>query len=144
MSRSEKIRERLGNKIIYWEEKRDKRIYFSIAKENIFKTVEFLFKELGLRFSTASGVDTPAGLEILYHFSDDKSGLVYSVRVLVEDKKHPEIDSITPLFSGAEWIEREMWELLGINFKGHPNLKRLLLAEDWPEANFPLRHKDES
>jgi len=144
MNRSEKIREKLGSKIISWEEKRDKRIYFSIAKEHIFKTVEFLFKELGLRFSIASGVDTPAGLEILYHFSDDKSGLVYSVRVMIEDKKHPEIDSVTPLFSGAEWIEREMWELLGIKFKGHPNLKRLLLAEDWPEGNYPLRHKDES
>ena len=41
----------------------------------------------------------------------------------------------------AEWIEREIWEMLGINFKGHPNLKRLLLAEDWPEDKYPLRNK---
>jgi NADH-quinone oxidoreductase subunit C len=39
----------------------------------------------------------------------------------------------------AEWIEREMWELLGIKFLGHPDLRHLLLSDDWPEDNFPLR-----
>jgi NADH-quinone oxidoreductase subunit C len=65
------------------------------------------------------------------------------VRIFVEDKDNPEVDSITPLFPGAEWIEREMWEMLGIKFKGHPNLKRLLLSDDWPEGKYPLRHKNE-
>ncbi|MDI6606200.1 MAG: NADH-quinone oxidoreductase subunit C, partial [Candidatus Omnitrophota bacterium] len=79
------------------------------------------------------------GLEILYHFSMDKSGVIYSARVLIEDKKSPKIDSIAPLFPGAEWIEREIWELLGINFIGHPNLTHLLLIDDWPEGKYPLR-----
>ncbi len=61
-------------------------------------------------------------------------------RVMLEDKKNPQIDSITPIIQGAEWIEREMWELLGINFVGHPNLVHLLLMDDWPEGKFPLRH----
>ena len=91
----------------------------------------------------ATAQDTPQGLEILYHFSFDQTGQVISVRVLITDKKNPQIDSIAVLFKGAEWIEQEMWELLGINFIGHPNLKRLLLAEEWPEGKFPLRHKDE-
>lgn len=137
----DKIKERLGSKIIEWKENSSKRIYFTIDKKDIFATVEFLFNELGLRFSTASGIDTPLGFEILYHFSFDKAGEFYSVRVLIEDKKHPQIDSIAPIFPGAEWIEREIWEMLGINFKGHPNLKRLLLAEDWPEGDYPLRQK---
>jgi NADH:ubiquinone oxidoreductase subunit C len=144
MNTAEKIKERLGNKILNWHEHSARRIYFSIAKEDIFETVKFLFKELGLRFSTASGVDTPQGLEILYHFSFDQTGEIYSIRVLIEDKKHPEIEAITPIFPGAEWSEREIWEMLGVNFKGHPNLKRLLLADDWPEGNYPLRRKDES
>ncbi len=143
MNATTKIKEKLGKLIISWQESSPRRIYFSVAQEDIFKTAQFLFKELGLRFSTASGVDTHLGLEILYHFSDDKTGVIYSVRVLITDKNNPQIDAITPIFPGAEWIEREMWELLGINFKGHPNLKRLLLAEDWPEGNYPLRHKDE-
>lgn len=134
------IKERLGRKILSWDQINSRRIYFSVKKEDIFETVKILFKDLGLRFAIASGMEVPDGLEILYHFSFDRTGEMFSVRVLIEDKKNPSIDAITPLFPGAEWIEREMWELLGINFKGHPNLKRLLLADDWPEGNYPLRH----
>jgi len=140
----DKIKEALGNKILEWQENSPKRVYFTLDKKDIFETVRFLFKDLGLRFSTASGIDTEKGFEILYHFSFDKAGEFYSVRVLIEDKKHPQIDSIAPIFPGAEWIEREIWEMLGINFTGHPNLKRLLLAEDWPEGDYPLRNKHES
>ncbi len=139
MEIKERIKERLDKKIIAWDQKSAKRIYFSLGKEDIFKAVEFLFKELGLRFATASGLQTPSGFEIIYHFSDDSTGIIYSVRVMLEDKKAPRIDSIAPLFPGAEWIEREMWEMLGINFTGHPNLKRLLLTDDWPEGEYPLR-----
>jgi NADH:ubiquinone oxidoreductase subunit C len=135
----ETIKEKLGKKILTWEEKSQRRIYFTVDKKDIFETAKLLFKELALRFSIASGMEVPDGFEILYHFSFDQTGEMYSVRVLIEDKKNPSVDAITPLFPGAEWIEREMWELLGINFKGHPNLKRLLLADDWPEGNYPLR-----
>ena len=144
MGIKERIKEKLADKITGWEEKSPRRIYFTVKKEDIVETVKTLFRDLGLRFSIASATDTPQALEILYHFSFDKTGEFYSARVLIEDKKHPAIDSIAPLFPGAEWIEREIWEMLGINFVGHPNLKRLLLADDWPEGNYPLRHKNES
>ncbi len=135
------IKERLGTKIIDWQEKSEKRIYFAVDKKDVFETVRFLFKDLGLRFSIATGIDAPEGLEILYHFSFDKTGEFYSLRVFIKDKKNPQIDSITPIFPGAEWIEREIWEMLGINFTGHPNLKRLLLDDSWPEGKYPLRQE---
>jgi NADH-quinone oxidoreductase subunit C len=139
MNTTERIKERLKEKILSWDEPFSRRIYFSVKAQDIFETVRFLFKEMGLRFAIASGMETPQGFEILYHFSDDKTGVIYSVRVSIEDKEHPRIDAITPLFPGAEWIEREMWEMLGIEFTGHPNLKRLLLSDDWPEGKYPLR-----
>ncbi|MEI6631006.1 MAG: NADH-quinone oxidoreductase subunit C [bacterium] len=135
----EKIKEGLGVRIVSWEEHSPRRIYITVKKEDIFEVSRFLFKELGLRFSTASGIDTPLAFEIIYHFSDDASGAVYSLRVMLSDKLHPEVDSLAPIFAGAEWVEREIWEMLGINFKNHPNLKRLLLAEDWPQGDYPLR-----
>jgi len=141
MDMRDRLKESLKEKITAWQEHSARRIYFSVDKKDIFKTIECLVKKLGLRFSTATGIDTPAGFELLYHFSFDKAGEFYSLRVLLEDKTHPEIDSIAPLFPGAEWIEREIWEMLGINFKNHPNLKKLLLADDWPEGNYPLRQK---
>jgi len=142
MDTREKIREQLGGGIVEWREHSGRRIYITIRKEDIFKAAGFLFKELGLRFSIASGTDTPQGLEIMYHFCDDQTGEIFSLKVVIEDKASPEIDSISPIFPGAEWIEREMWEMLGIKFTGHPNLKRLLLAEDWPESDYPLRRKN--
>jgi NADH:ubiquinone oxidoreductase subunit C len=138
----ESIKERLGDKILQWEEKNPRRVYIGLDKAHIFEAVKFIFRELGLRFSAASAADTPQGLEVLYHFSFDKTGEFYSLRVILEDKKHPQIDAITPIFPGAEWAEREIWEMFGIDFKGHPNLKRLLLADDWPENNYPLRKEE--
>jgi len=140
----DEIKNRLGDKIINWHEHSPRRIYISIKPQDLKEIVRLLFRELKLRFATASGQDTPEGLEILYHFSFDSTGEMISLRVLLEDKKKPEIESLAPMFVGAEWIEREMWELLGINFKGHPNLKHLLLVDEWPEGKFPLRHKNES
>ena len=137
------IKKKLADKINHWHEHSIRRVYFSVNPEDIREVATFLFNELNLRFATATGEDTPRGLEILYHFSFDKTGEMVSARVLIKNKKNPEIDSIAAIFPGAEWIEREIWEMLGINFKGHPDLKRLLLAEDWPEGKFPLRHEHE-
>jgi NADH:ubiquinone oxidoreductase subunit C len=142
MSIKAKVKERLGNKIINWNQHSLRRFYLGIKKEDIIEVTKMMFKDLSLRFNTASGMDTPLGFEILYHFTFDKTGELFSLRVLIEDKKKPEIDSIANIFPGAEWIEREMWELLGINFKNHPNLKRLLLADEWPEGNYPLRQNE--
>lgn len=135
------IKDKLGQYITEWHKHSPKRFYLTVNKKNIVEVARILFKSLGSRFITASGVDTPLGFEIVYHFSFDKKGEIFSVRTLIPDKKHPEIDSLVPIIRGAEWIEREIWEMLGINFKNHPNLKRLLLAEDWPEGKYPLRQK---
>jgi len=77
-------------------------------------------------------------MEILYHFTFDEVNLTTTFRTKL-DKNHLEIESLAPLFKGADWIEREIHEMLGINFKGHPNLTRLLLPDEWPEGVYPLR-----
>lgn len=133
------IKNKLGKKIINTKIQAKNRIYIDIDPEDIKEVASYLFKELGARFVIASGVDTPDGLEIVYHFSYDKTGEMINPRVLIKDKKNPRIESITPIIKAAEWIEREIWELLGIHFENHPNLTRLLLAEDWPEGAYPLR-----
>ncbi|MCM8795651.1 MAG: NADH-quinone oxidoreductase subunit C [Candidatus Omnitrophica bacterium] len=139
MGLSEQIKERLKEKITNWYQHSPHRIYISIRPQDLKEISYLLFKELNLRFATATALDTPKGIEILYHFSFDKTGEIFSLRVLIEDKKNPWIESLATLFPAAEWIEREMWEMLGVNFVGHPNLKHLLLIDDWPENKYPLR-----
>jgi len=133
------IKNNLKVKIKKVEEKNPKRFYIDISPGDILDITKILFLDLKMRFVIATGIDRCDGIEILYHFTDDKTGVVVSFRVLITDKAKPEIDSISKIIKGAEWIEREMWELLGINFRGHDNLKHLLLNDDWPKKNYPLR-----
>ena len=114
------------------------RVYVDIQPEAIVPIGRYIFKELGARFNTASGIDTRAHLEILYHFTIEAIDLLISLRVKLNREK-PVIDSLTPVCEAANWIEREMYELFGIRFKGHPELKRLLLSDKWPKGVYPLR-----
>jgi len=134
----EKIKNKFASVIGNWYDKSERRIYIDIDKKNLNNLARFLFDDLRMRFITASGVDTRENIEILYHFSFDQYGLVISLRVALPKSK-PEIESITSIIKGAEWIEREIWELLGVHFINHPDLERLLMSEDWPEGKYPLR-----
>jgi len=135
-----RIKDEFSEEILKVFEKSRRRIYIDFDSKDIPQVVSFLFRELGGRLATATGMDTRKNIEILYHFSFDSSGTIVSLRTLV-DRKNPEIESVTPIIKGAEWIEREIHELLGVNFRNHPNLKRLLLFEDWPEGEYPLRRE---
>lgn len=135
-----KIKGKFSWQILNIFEKSPRRVYIDVNPENIKQITEFILRGLGARFAIASAVDTRNAIEILYHFSFDSVGKIVTLRTKI-DKENPEIESITPIIKGAEWIEREIYELLGVRFKNHPNLKRLLLAEDWPEGKYPLRRE---
>jgi len=132
------IQERFKEDIVDLFDKSQNRVYIEIRPESLVKVARYMFKDLGARFSIASGLDTRSHLEILYHFIMEDINLLISFRVKL-DKAKPEIDSLATLFEAANWIEREMHELLGIDFKDHPDLRRLLLSDDWPKGVYPLR-----
>ena len=136
---SKKINSRFDKKIIKWFEHNEDRIYVDIDPDDLVEFGRFIFEELQARFIIASGVDTPrGGIEILYHFDFYQLPQVLSIRVFIKKSKL-EVDSLAPYIKGTEWIEREMNELLGIKFNNHPNMKHLLLLDDWPEGDYPLR-----
>lgn len=132
------IREKLGGKIVEFFEKSPRRYYVEVKPEDVPEATRFIFKNLGARFQIASGVDTPTAIEILYHWAFDSLDFIVTVKTKL-DREKPEIDSLVSICIGTEWIEREMWELLGITFRNHPDMRRLLLPDDWPEGKYPLR-----
>lgn len=132
------LRKKFKDDIIEVFDKSPKRLYVEIRPDSIVQVASYIFKDLKARFNTASGVDMRNHMEILYHFLIEDINLLISLRVKLQKPKL-EIDSLVPVFEGANWIEREMHEILGINFKGHPDLKRLLLPDDWPDGVYPLR-----
>jgi NADH-quinone oxidoreductase subunit C len=78
----------------------------------------------------------PARFMVVYHFFS--LSLKHRLRVEVPvEEDDPEVDSMTSLWAGADWFEREVWDMFGIRFRGHPNLKRLLMYEEF--VGHPLR-----
>jgi Ni,Fe-hydrogenase III component G len=129
----------IKDKLIAIEQKTDKRIFLLCEAQNAYDVNKFLFEDVGLRFVIATGIDSEDCFEVLYHYSYDLTGCVITVKAFIRDRQQPKIQSIAPFLPGAEWIEREIHDLFGIEFPGHPDMRRLILADDWPEGVYPLR-----
>ena len=67
-----------------------------------------------------------------------KGSIELSLRITVE-KKNPNVPTITDIIPGAILYEREVHDLFGVTFEGHPDLARLILPEKWPQDIYPLR-----
>jgi len=132
------IRERFKEDILDFTEKSAKRVYIGIKPESLVKIAVHVFKGMGARFNIASGLDGRDFLEILYHFTFDEANVVISFRVKLKKDK-PEIDSLAPHIEATNWIERELSEILGVKFNGHPDMRPLLLPDNWPKGVYPLR-----
>jgi len=133
-----KMAERFGDRMLKSEIRSPRRVYVDIYPKEIVDITRFLFKELGFRFNIASGVDDMDGIEILYHFSCDASGVIVSVRAILKDRENPRIDTITGVTRSAWWIEREIHELFGVEFDGNSYMRPLLLGDDWPKGVYPM------
>jgi len=133
------IKNNLKDDIIEIEIKSAVRATVSIKPDALVRDADYLFNKLKLRFIIASALDTKRGFEIYYHFSNDSTGLVVNLHVILPKDK-PEIESLTVKFEAANWIEREMHEILGINFLNHPNLEKLISEGNWAEGVYPYRN----
>ncbi len=68
--------------------------------------------------------------EVVYHFYSLKNNNRLRLKVPV-DEKIAEVDTLSELWASANWYEREVWDMYGIRFRGHPNLKRMLMYEEF-------------
>ena len=92
-----------------------------------------------VRLSSITAVDWyPAEprYELVYHLHSIERNLRLRLKCRAGGEA-PEVDSVTPVWRGANWYEREVFDLFGIGFRNHPNLKRILMPEDW--EGHPLR-----
>jgi Ni,Fe-hydrogenase III component G len=131
------LEEKFGSQVEI-EEKSASRVYVMVERTAIVDVAKFMVHEHGARLCTATGVDTRWGVEILYHFSLDPQGKIVTLKVLAE-KPFLQMDSVASFLPAANWIEREINEMLGVEFIGHPDMRRLLLPDDWPEGEYPHR-----
>jgi NADH-quinone oxidoreductase subunit C len=86
--------------------------------------------------SNQSGVDYKDRIEVVYHlFSyEHRHGAVLKVKL---PRENPSVETIESVWKSANWMEREIYDLLGVNFEGHSDMRRILMPEDW--IGHPLR-----
>jgi NADH-quinone oxidoreductase subunit C len=120
------------------EQVRSNRIRLKTTPERVHNAITFSRGMLGCdRLITISTVDHGTTFELLYH-------LIGSHRIIISisvnlSRNHPAIPTVSDLLPPAGIYERQIHDLFGIMFEGHPDLRKIILNEDWPADEFPLR-----
>jgi NADH-quinone oxidoreductase subunit C len=134
---TEDLKAHFKDKILEIKAPMKRRLFIKVTPESYRDVIKFLVKEKQvLHVSTMTGIDLGEKIEVMPHFFG--LGMEISIQVDIQKEK-PEIPSITSLVPGVVLYEREIHDLLGVNFIGHPDLSRLILPDDWPEGVYPLR-----
>ncbi len=138
----QKLSEKFGSQVSGFEEANGM-LSFEAPKEINLKVLQFLYEDeiLGFRFLTdITGVHYPdrgeKELSVVYHLHNlrDNLRIRFSIFTSIDN---PDVFTATSLFASANWMERETYDFFGINFVGHPNLKRILNVDEMDY--FPMR-----
>ncbi|MDR2866056.1 MAG: NADH-quinone oxidoreductase subunit C [Methanomassiliicoccaceae archaeon] len=114
-----------------------RRMYFSCDRRSIRALCQYLKDAFNFEHITSlCGVDWTDRLQVVYHLSNYCTGMVIEITVDIPNDD-PRIDSVALIWEGANWHERETYELFGIVFEGHPKLERLLTPQNY--EFFPFR-----
>lgn len=110
-----------------------------VPAEKLFALVEKLKSEPKTTFNyliSLTAVDFLTHMTVVYHLDSTEFRHLIVLKTLLTDRESPKVDSLTSLYPTAEYFEREVFDLFGIRFNNHPNLKRLFLEDDY---GYPLR-----
>lgn len=137
-----KLSEKFGQDYIQWDESSDIPTFEIPANDNL-KVLQFLYEEEGLGFRFLTDLcavhfpdDKGRELAVVYHMYNMVTRERLRIKLFV-DEEQPNVYTATSLFPAANWQEREAYDFFGINFVGHPNLKRIMNVEEMDY--FPMR-----
>jgi len=113
----------------------------SLKPEKIVEIIQYLYDHPDTRLqflTTLCGIHYPEqnSIAVMYQLHNMVTNQRIRLKIFLPEDK-PETPTITPIFAGANWMERETYDFFGVIFQGHPNLKRILNVEDM--IMFPLR-----
>lgn len=109
-----------------------------VETDELKEVMETLKTELGFNYlSNLTAVDYQDYFEVVYHLVALNDYTNLEVKVEITDYENPSISSVVDIWRTANWQEREVYDMFGINFNNHPDLRRLLLSEDF--EGHPLR-----
>ncbi|RLI34089.1 hypothetical protein DRO56_00095 [Candidatus Bathyarchaeota archaeon] len=127
--------------VINWKIPRARRIFVTVKADKLIDAVKHLAENGFGHVTTISGVDVGDGIEVVYHLTRrGRESITLSLKVKT-DMKNSSLPTISGIIPGASIYEREVHDLLGVNFKEHPNLAPLVIPDNWPEGIRPLLKK---
>lgn len=110
-----------------------------VSKEALVDVCHFLHDDLEYNFlsdiSCTDWLDRDPRFDVVYHVTSLKHWTRFRVKVQTNDGEP--VPTVIPVWAGANWAEREVWDLFGVEFSGHPDLRRILLPDGW--VGHPLR-----
>ena len=110
-----------------------------VPAEKLFSLVEKLKSDKRTAFNYLvdhTAVDFTTHFTVVYHLESTDFRHLVVLKSLIADRENPNVDSLTALYPTAEYFEREVFDLFGIRFNNHPNLKRFFMEDDY---GYPLR-----
>lgn len=111
-----------------------------VTSKKIYELISDLKQDKDTSFDylfCQTAIDYPDYMEVIYHLRSTTQNHELVVKAKIEDRQNPEIDSMYSLYKTADFHEREIFDLFGIKFNNHPDLRRIFLDDDW--EGFPLR-----
>ena len=133
------IQEKFGEKLTSLESGKYDLLY-EVSKDNLLEVAQALKEDDNLQFDflcNLLGADTKEHFEVIYNIASIYKNLRLDFKVILPYDA-AEIESVQKIWPAANWYEREMWEMYGIEVKNHNDLKLLLLPDDWDQG-FPMR-----
>jgi NADH-quinone oxidoreductase subunit C len=115
-------------------------LYLAVPPSQLVEVCRFLRFDPPLSFdflSFVTSIDWKTHFEIVYYLVSTLYKHKLVIKVKVEDRNNPEVPTISTLWPAADWQEREIFDMMGVRFQGHYNMRRILLPEDW--EGYPLR-----
>lgn len=136
----DELKEKFGQKIIETKVQKPRRVFVTIDSNSLIEVAEYLAHEKGFtHVSTISGLDLGKELGVIYHLIEESAlAITLSLRANVP-KENPKLSTLVKVIPGSVLYEREVHELFGVIFTGHPDLSPLILPEKWPSGVYPLR-----
>jgi len=140
-ARLNQLKEKFGSSILRADFPNDRRLYVYVEPQALKAVCRYVFRDLDARYVISVGADDRpySGTFMVYHdFAFDKDKILSSIIVQLP-ADNPKVDSISDIIPGANWAEREIRDMFGIEPVGHPYPKRLILPDGWPDGLHPLR-----
>ena len=132
-----KLKSEFGDQILETSIDNEHRVNVLVQNEKLIDIATFVKHDLGFTIpNMCTGIDYKDKIEVVWHIGHEEGPTLVVLKTHT-DRDNAKVAALTPIWRGLDWHERETYDMLGVIFEGHEDLRRLLLPDNW--EGYPLR-----